>query len=104
MFKIKDTRDTEIKNDLAEEARKTLTEGVFSKKDKVIKETISKKIGKNWTYDDIKKRGEFLVLQDGSEKFLFDGVELIQFFLDERTIVTKDLSTTLTITQKYKIL
>lgn len=57
-----------------------LARGIVEQKEFLIKHAIEHCIGKDWTVDDIKGRGEFTVLPDNTEVFSFDGQEMIHFY------------------------
>jgi len=83
---------------------KMIANAMAAEKEKIIRKAISSRIGDKWVDADLKGRGKLLLLQDGTEKFIFDGVEMIHFMLEKPDTTTIDLSTTLKVTQKYKLL
>jgi len=57
-----------------------LVHNLAVQKETLIKDTITRQIGDEWTISDITGRGEFKIMPDRTEIFSFDGIELIHFY------------------------
>lgn len=68
---------------MIEQYTQNMAETLAAKKDELIKDAITHMIGHDrWTIDEIKDRGRFIIIQNKTETFTFDGVELLQFSID----------------------
>jgi hypothetical protein len=78
---------------MIEQPAQTIAKSLVAKKEELIKNAITHMIGHDrWTIDEIKDRGQFVIIQNKTETFTFDGVELLQFSIgpDFNYTVSKD--------------
>ncbi|MDH3355793.1 MAG: hypothetical protein OEL79_11335 [Chromatiales bacterium] len=78
---------------------------VMARKEELIKAAITHAIGdEDWDLDEMRTRGEFRVNPNGSEIFVFDDVDMIQFNVVEPEITASQVHTVLKMTQPFKLL
>lgn len=58
-----------------------LAEGMSNRKNILVEEAISYKLGtKLWNFSAVKDRGKFVIQYDGKEVFYFDNIPLLEFW------------------------